>query len=273
MATRLTETLLAEMNRYLKGKMTELEREIFEKKLEDNNDLKKELQLEIELSEVIGDNSDYSIFKSAKNRKEVSKLKTKIRSDEYQEFSNKIKDIGKEYLENEEVFKSRKNYYLYFSIVGVIVLFLGIYFSQMNTSLDSYYNSYAYWDGLPSFTEKGQAEDLFSKGELAFKNKNYKEAVTYFEAINLSNELYPFSLMYLGVSYDKLNQNKKAIGTFKELTTTFSQENTKGYWYIVQIYLKLNDKNKVEETLNIILQSEQNYYYKEAFYLSEKIKK
>ena len=37
------------------------------------------------------------------------------------------------------------------------------------------------WSELPSFVEKGDQENAFAKGEIAFKEGNYKEAIAIFD--------------------------------------------------------------------------------------------
>ncbi len=274
MASELTEALLAEMNRYLNDEMDELERKRFERKLENDEKLRKELVLEKELREVLNEDSDYTVFNSQQKNEELSALKTKLRSDEYQELSNTIKSVGKEYLENEEATKPRKNYYKYISLAAVLVLFFGIYFSQINTSLDSYYEANVNWNELPSFTEKGQQEDLFSQGEMAFKASNYEEAIAKFTQIETTHELYVYSLQYLGASYDLLNKNDKAITTFQKLANIGNtHQHSKGNWYEALMHLKNNDREKAITTLEKSAKNPKAYKHKEAKELIEEIKK
>lgn len=273
MASELTEALLAEMNRYLNDEMDELERKRFEQKLENDEQLKKELTLEKELRDALNENSDYTLFSGNQQNEELSALKTKLRSDEYQELSNTIKSVGKEYLENEEAAKPRKNYYKYISIAAVLVLCFGIYFSQIKTSLDSYYEANVNWSELPSFTEKGQQEDLFSQGEIAFKASNYEEAIAKFTQIETTHELYVHSLQYLGASYDLLNKNDEAIATFQKLASIgTTREHSKGNWYEALIHLKNNDKEKAIAALEKSAKNTRAFKHKEAKKLIEEIK-
>ncbi|WP_298419855.1 hypothetical protein [uncultured Kordia sp.] len=272
MASKLTEALLAEMHRYLNDEMNELERKRFEQKLANDEELKQELVLEKELREALHEDSDYNIFQNNQNNEELTKLKTKLRSDEYQQLSNAIKNVGTEYLEEKTV-KPRTNYYKYAMIAAVLILFCGIYFSQVNTSLDSYYDANVNWSELPSFIEKGQQENLFSQGELAFRASNYEEAISKFSKIESSHESYVFSLQYLGASYDILNKNEEAIATFQKLSKSGnSNEHSKGYWYETLIYLKMNNKEKTIISLKNLTKKSKNYKYKEALKLLDELK-
>jgi hypothetical protein len=272
MASRLTEMLLADIERYLKNEMSGSDLEIFEKKLKDDAELRSELRIQIELFESVGNNSDYAMFQQKLNREEVDRLKSKLRSKEYQGLSSNIKNAEKMYLSEQSTTKrSFRKYYRYLAIAGMIVLFFGIYFSQMNSSYSSYYDSYADWSTLPSFTEKGEL-NTFTKGELAFKKEDYKAAVEQFATIETSDELYIFSLQYLGASYDKLNQNDNAIATFQKLSKVDdSYESSKGYWYEALLHLKNNDKEKAIIALQKSVGNSKNYNAEEAKLLLKKL--
>ncbi|MBC8754618.1 tetratricopeptide repeat protein [Kordia sp. YSTF-M3] len=271
MASKLTAMLLADMERYLKGEMTGLELQKFEQKLKEDAELRSELRIQIELFEAVGNNSDYSVFQEKLNREEVDKLKSKLRSKEYQDLSANIKNAEKVYFSEQSKVRPFQKYYRYLAIAGVIVLFFGIYFSQMNPSYSSYYDSYVDYSTLPSFIEKGEVT-TFTKGELVFKKEDYQAAAEYFAAIETSNELYPHSLLWLGASYDKLNQNDKAITTFQKLSKVADPYlSSKGYWYEALIHLKDNDKEKAMKALEKSTEDEDNFNFQEAKVLLRKL--
>ncbi|WP_430409159.1 tetratricopeptide repeat protein [Kordia sp.] len=265
MASKLTEALLAEMHQYLNGTMNELERTRFEQKLANDEELKRELVLEKELRTVLNEDSEYNPLAIEQKSEELTKLKAKLRSDEYQQLSNTIKSVGASYLKEETAKKPRKSYHKYFMVAAVVVLFFGIYFSLLTTSLDSYYEANVNWSELQSFVEKGQQKDLFSQGETAFRASNYEEAIAKFTQIESTNKYYVYSLQYLGASYDKLNENEKAIATFRKLLKSGnSLENSKGLWYETLIHLKMKNKEKAIESLKNLIKNSTNYKYKEA---------
>ncbi|EDP96288.1 tetratricopeptide repeat protein [Kordia algicida OT-1] len=273
MASELTEKLLGDIERYVKGEMTGIELKMFEDKLKGDATLRSELQLQIELSEALGNQSDYSLFKQKLSREEINKLKTKLRSKEYQGLSANIRNAEKVYFSEKENVKPIQKYYRYFAIAGMIVLFLSIYFIQMTSSYSDYYEEYVDWTELPSFIEKGQQKDAFFKGEIAFKQEEYKEAAAFFEQVKPSYELYVYSLQYLGASYDKLGKNDKAIATFQKLADfDDSFESSKGTWYEAMIHLKMEAKDKAIYLLNTHIEDPDNYNYSEAKVLLRKLK-
>lgn len=271
MASKLTAVLLADMERYVKNEMTGLELKMFEEKLKEDAELRSELRIQIELFEAIGNTSTYSVFQEKLNRAEVEKLKTKLRSKEYQDLSANIKNAEKVYFSEQSKVRSFQKYYRYFAIAAVLVLFFGIYFSQVNSSYSSYYDSYVDYSTLPSFIEKGNLT-TFTKGELAFKKEDYTTAVEQFSAVETSNELYVHSLLYLGASYDKLNQNDKAIAVFQKLASVDdSYESSKGYWHEALLHLKNNNKEKALLALEKSTAKNVNYNYQKAKVLLRKL--
>lgn len=273
MASELTEKFLGDIERYLKGEMTGIELKMFEDKLKEDTTLRSELKLQIELSEALGNQSDYSLFKQKLSREEIDKLKTKLRSKEYQGLSANIRNAEKVYFREKNKVRPFQKYYGYFAIAGMIVLFLSIYFTQMTSSYSDYYEEYVDWSELPSFVEKGQQKDAFSKGEVAFKQGKYKEAAEFFEQVTPSYELYIYSLQYLGASYDKLGKNDKAITTFQKLADfDDSYESSKGTWYEAMIHLKMEDKDKAIYILNTHVEDTDNYNYDKAKVLLRKLK-
>ncbi|WP_299888107.1 hypothetical protein [uncultured Lacinutrix sp.] len=275
MEVKLTDALLKQIDDYIKGGMMDDDRLSFEKEMEQNTALKDEVILQQELITLIG-LEEWVSFRNTKENEDLRALKEQLRSKTFQDASKKIKQIGLDnYKEKKEKIEEKKRKFPFYYIpAAVILLFISVFFMNRNSGLDSYYKDYANWNKeLSSFIVKNSDTSAFSNGEIAFKNKNYTSALKYFKTIKRNNKLYPYSLMYIGASYELENENKKALATFDQLITlnTF-EEHTKGYWYKLLIYLKLNDKKNVEETLNTILQNKENYHYEEAILLSSKIK-
>ena len=79
--------------------------------------------------------------------------------------------------------------------------------------------------------------------------------------------------MYKGAAYELTNKNDEAITAFNELIAQPNfEEHTKGYWYKLLVYLKLEDKENVEAMLAIILKDKANHKYNEALKLAEALK-
>jgi len=258
MEISLTEELLEKIDKYITGKLKGSELKIFEKQLKESKHLQEEVILQKQLISIVGQQKWHTLSDDIKNE-ELQKIKEKLRSEEYQLLSKKIRDIGNLHVEKKTRFKIK---YLYYVGAAVVVLMASIFTFNTNQSLDDYYTSYANWEELPSFIEKGAAKNNFIIGETYFKKENYAKAIESFNLVDTKNELYPYSLMYIGAAYELVNKNEAALQAFDKLINLKSfDENTKGYWYKMLIYLKLNNKAKALEMINMISEDKGNYKY------------
>lgn len=272
----LTDAILKQIDDYIKGTLSNSQRIAFEKQMEDNAALKDEVALQQELIALIGQEK-WIHFRNTKNNEELAAIVAQLRSEKFQNTSKRIRQIGLDNYKGKEIKKSRKKKkyaFYYISAAAMILLFLGIFFMNRTSNLDSYYEDYADWNNeLNSFVVKNNGTDYFSKGEIAFKKGEYKEALKQFNNITENDKLYPYSLMYRGAAYELTNRNDEAIATFSALIAqTNFDEHAKGYWFKLLVYLKLEDKENVEMMLDIILKDKTNYKYNEALKLSEALK-
>ncbi|MBL7885362.1 MAG: hypothetical protein JNJ52_01325 [Flavobacterium sp.] len=258
----MTIEIIEQINQYLKGTLPEDEKRLFEKKIAEDETLREEVIIQKQLFLLQGIETNDLPF-DYDNQSDLLVIKNKLQSEEYQLLSAKIRKAG---VEAKNKPTQHKNYWLKYAVAASIALVFGVlfYFNSQN-SLENYYHENVNWEELPSFIEKGQSENDFSNGELLFKKGDYKKAIETFNKIESSNQLYPYSLMYIGASYDVLNENDKAIETFDLLSSLTSfQENSKGYWYKMLIYMKQNNKDKMLEMRSIILSDPSNFNYTKA---------
>lgn len=274
MEIELTDALLKQIDDYIKGTLTNAERLVFEKKMEENTALKEEVALQHELITFIG-LEKWITFSDNRQYEDLKTLKEQFRSKTFHDTSKKVRQIGLDsYKEKVQKTKKSKRPFYYIPAVAAILLLISVFVMSPNSGLAPYYDDYVNWEKeLPSFTVKNSGISHFYKGEIAFRNKKYKEALAHFNSVKEGEELYPYSLMYKGAAYELVNQNNKALKAFDKLIVLGEfEEHTKGYWYKLLIYLKLNEKEKVEEISNKILNNEKNYNYKETLQLISKIK-
>ncbi|WP_459210672.1 tetratricopeptide repeat protein [Aquimarina rhabdastrellae] len=269
METNLTAAMLDKIEQYIKGEMNDADRIAFEALLANNDQLQEEVMLQKQYYSL--HQKDWSMLKDDPDNEELQQLKQKLRSSEYQHLSNTIKKAGADYISQQNKPSTFKKYYHYFAYAAVIAIIFTIVITKQNPSLDTYYHDYVEWNTLPSLIEKSQNENNFIKGELAFKREDYTTAITHFNTVTADSKFYVFSLMYLGASYDKLDQNDKAIAAFNQLILTDSIEKSKGYWFKLLIHLKTNNKEKAVAVLHLITANKNNYKYTEALELLKKI--
>lgn len=272
MAIELTERLLAQIDGYLKGTLPISESDTFKKRLQNEPELQEEVRLQQQLFDTLGTEEWHSIH-AANNKERLAELKSKIRSKEYQNLSANIRNAETVYFNEKTKGKSFQKYYRYIAIAAMIILFFGVYVTQMNSSYSSYYEDHVNWSKeLSSFAEKGQQKDAFSQGEVAFKQEKYKEAVAFFQKVTPTHELYTHSLVNLGASYDILDDTEKAIEAFQKLASVDdAYESSKGNWYTAMMYLKMENKEKAIEALQKSIKGSESFKYDEAKILLRKL--
>ncbi|WP_298513227.1 tetratricopeptide repeat protein [uncultured Kordia sp.] len=273
MAIELTEQLLTQIDGYLKDTLSIVEKEAFEKRLRSEPELQEEVRLQQQLFDILG-NEEWHTIQRPEHKERLTALKSKLRSKEYQDLSASIRNAEQAYLTDEVKVHPLKKYYRHVAFAASIIVFFGIYFTQMNaSSYRSLYEDHVNWSQeLPSFVEKGQQKDIFLQGETAFKQKNYKEASVFFEKVTPSHELYNYSLQYLGAAFDKLDENDKAIAAFQKLASVNDpHERSKGNWYTAMIYLKMEQKDKAIAELQKLVKDTDSYKYTAAKALLDKL--
>lgn len=264
MAIKLTEQLLAQIDSYLHHTLSTSDAEAFEQRLRDEPELQEEVRLQQQLFNILGKEEWYTIQRH-EHKERLASLKSKLRSKEYQDLSASVRNAEKAYLEETTKVHSFKKYYRYIAVVAAIIIFFGIYVTQTNSSLQSYYETYVNWSDLPSIVEKGQNQNTLIDGEKAFTQKNYPKAIEAFQKVTATNEFYNHSLLYLGAAYDQLDKNDKAIETFQKLATvTDVYERSRGNWYTAMMYLKIQNKEKAVSLLRTLTKDPENYKYEEA---------
>ena len=264
MAIELTEQLLAQIDGYLKETLSAAEKEAFEQRLQNEPELQEEVRLQQQLFDIIGKEQWHTIER-LQYEDRITKLKSKLRSSEYQNLSANLRNAEKAYLKEQTTINPFKKYYRYIAVAAAIIIFFGIYITQTIVSLRSYYETYVNWSDLPSFVEKGQEQNTFLQGEEAFKQKNYTEAIAHFQKILPTDELYTNSLVYIGAAYDLLDENDKAIATFQKLASVDDKyERSRGNWYIAMLYLKMENKEKAISLLRTLTKDADSYNYEEA---------
>lgn len=258
----ITAELLETIDNYLKGELSQIERSNFEKQVNENKELEELVFIQKKLFELNNFNAKNENL-NVDYIEDYNYYKQQLMKEENQELFAKINDIGRK--ENQVKYGKKRGYLKYYIVASIAVFFSIVFLLTSNYSLENYYDDNVNWEELPSFVSKEQSVNHFTKGETFFKNNNYEKAILAFSAIKSDDELYPYSLMYIGASYDKLNKNDDAIRTFDKLVTLKKfEEYSRGYWYKLLIYLKENNRSKAIEMRSIILQNTSNFNYEKA---------
>jgi len=248
------------------------ERADFEKRMLLDETLKEEVALERSLLTHMNE-EDWELMDVEENKERLNELRTALRSEENTALSDMIREVGTEYRTRTSK-PVRKNFFYAVAASIAILVSVTSYFMFKQTTLETYYAEYANWTEIPSFVEKDQGLNAMAKGEVLYKDHQFQETADYFKEYlqTATEEHRPFVLMYLGAAYTELKQYESALNAFELLTKTNTIASSRGYWYQLLIYLKLEQKEKVQEILAVILLDVDNYNHSKALELQEKLK-
>lgn len=268
MNQEFTDKTHQEIEAYIMHSMSEEEITSFESKINEDDLLKQEVLLQQSIHQAFNEN-DWNNGHHSDEEKGIKNLTNKLSSNTYKKASQNINNAADAYFSKMEGKAIRENHFPFYKIAIAVsvLLFISFLFFFSSNSLESQYKILAQWDDIPSVVEKGASGNTVAKGEELFRTGKYNDVINFYASSQTDS---PYSFIYLGISYLELNNHEKALQVFDQLIATNSIESSRGYWYKLLVYIKMNDKNKAREMLNIILKSEDNYNYQKALLLSER---
>ncbi|MEP3210683.1 MAG: tetratricopeptide repeat protein [Maribacter sp.] len=211
--------LFESIERYLSHSLTSEERKQFEKEVDANLDLKKELELHRSLHIEMSDTDSL-------------------------EFRKKLEGIASD-LRNKR--KKKTPLWRYAAIVLTLLgttIFLWLQMQTGNVSLfDTYYKVYPVEDAIRGTDQSGAQQIL-----KYYTQENYEKVVpllTEFCAENPENSRFK---IYLGNALLQTGQAEKAISTFQSITEG-STNYEDALWYLALSYIKLEQFDQAKSTL------------------------
>lgn len=259
----ITEEIVDTIDNYLKGKLSVNETLAFEKQLQNDSELAELVSIQQNLF-ALQEFETTNKISNGKATAGIQHYKNKIQEEETQKLFQIVKQIGHK---NENNKIKNKSFSLVYYIAASIVIVLGasLYFNA-NSGLEHYYEENVNWSELPSYTNKGNdGYSNFTNGEILFREKKYTEAIFTLEKMQPSEEWYPYALLYLGACYEQLNQNDKALFYFQKVSNINNfEENSRGYWCQLLVYLKMDNAHKAKELKTLILKDANNYNYEKV---------
>ncbi len=257
-----------EIEAYIHGRMSPEALVIFKEKLANDKTLQEDVLLQESLRDALGQDHWASLENDPANEA-LQKLKTTLKSDTYAQISTTIKEVGADYTNNPTNKKQDRRVYYRIAIAAAVLLLCTLPF-LINSSSESYYDQYANWESLPSLREKGDSQTHLIAGESLYFSQKYEEAIRYFEdTIGPNDPYYSYGLLYLGASYFQAGNLAKAHQTYDALIATNTLQSSYGYWYKLLLYLKVENTEKVNEMLSLIVSNPDHYNYKEAKKIQE----
>ena len=235
------------VDRYLEGVMSIEERIWFEKELQGNDPLQREMELQKSVSAMLADQEvlDLQMQLNDIHDQYFGERKTILNVD------RKVKKI------------------LYFSSAAMVSLALSLFLLMHGVEHTSNAELYARYFSPAEINMSFRAGTPSGNNELRsammlYENKDYKEAIKLFEKI-LSEDNSRIGLnLYSGIShmeikeYDEANKRFKKIIDHKASAFVESAE-----WYLGLCYLKMDDDQKAKEVFDGIVKGK-SYYSKDA---------
>lgn len=172
---------------------------------------------------------------------------------ELKAFKKNLKSISKEH------FKTKKPKVVslkpwQYAIAASIAILVGLFvFQNINPSFDDYNNP-----EMATFVERGDVNENLKLAQDAFNDKNYKTAISHFEAVLKANKSPEIQYFY-AISLLEDNQFQKAETNLAELKSGTSIYKNKAIWYLALSKLKQKDYDSCKEILQTIPDDYEDY--------------
>ncbi len=248
---------------YLGGEMTPGEQREFELAMSQDLELQKEVRLSNEINHHLNEKS-WLYSEEAKDDKTKQELEEYIKSEEAILLKSKISEVGDRFKKRKH--QRRRFFYTGGAIAAIFILgffVTNLFFDQKSNA--ALYNEYYTDMDLPSLVKRGSQNKLLQDGIVAFKAKEYKEAITAFQKyMDTSKDENPLIHAYIGFSHLETNQIEKSLNSFDTLLRSDSIDRSRGLWYKALAYLKDNRIEASKKVLSKIIGDSLNYNYKKA---------
>ncbi|WP_271783647.1 tetratricopeptide repeat protein [Aquimarina algiphila] len=243
-----------EIDAYLNGEMTPEMRKVFEDKILNDTEAKKEFELHREMNAVLNEN-DWEITETTSQHSKIIQYEAFLKSKKGKAIANSIQNAENDYFNNKS--QSRKKQILLYgvSIAALFVIGLFIFFNSNNSiNSQNLYAKYSNWEELPSLTSRNGDTDL-AKAEKLFRQKQYQNALLILEKHQSTNDntINPQVLIYIGVIQLELNNPEAANKNFQKLLQSNSLDAYKAHWYLALCYLKSEKIKKAKKELEIMI--------------------
>jgi len=241
------------IEKYLLGKMSEEERQLFEERLASDTDLREEKE---RLEEYI----------------------LAIEYDHLKEALESYKIMGEEMTEEEsssrnvDTTRAARIRPLQFWMVAASILLIGwvgyLFYSNLNMKPDQHLENIFYSDpGLPTVMGENDRY-LFYDAMVDYKAGEYEEAIGKWSEISeVGRDTLDY---YTGMAWLNMKEWKKSEDILKQLPEDSSLKD-KANWYLVQIYIELGEFEKAVQALEAVPDSREGYQEVQEF-LSSKIR-
>ncbi len=261
-----------EIDAYLNGEMTPEMRKVFEDKILNDTEAKKEFELYREMNTVF-DDTDWELTEEASQHPKIKQSEAFLKSEKGKAIAKSIQNVENDYFDTTS--QPRKKQILLYvgSIAAVLIIGLFIFFqSKYIINNQSLYAEYKDWEELPSLTLRSGDTDL-AKAEKLFTQKQYQKSLLILEKHQSANDytINPQVLIYMGVIQLELNNAEAAQKNFQKLLQSNSLDAYKAHWYLALCYLKSKKIKKAKKELEIMIKDTISFKDENAQELIKKI--
>ncbi|NER14517.1 hypothetical protein GWK08_13770 [Leptobacterium flavescens] len=258
----MNDDLKMKIEAYLGNTMPPEEALLFEKQMEENEELLREVTLAREINLYLTDNTS---VEEVPENEYTGNLRSFLESDEARSVEEKLRKVQNEYRKDAVKARRRRYFMMAAAIAGLLIISsLALIFTQESNPQELFAKYYS-TDDLPSVIKRGATGDELNRGVIAFRDSNFFEAVNLFEAYKKTvSETDPAVHLYLGLSYLQTGSYDKALGELDLLLHSDALDRSKAQWFKALVYLKMDNKKKAEEVLKKILEDPSNFNYAEA---------
>jgi len=268
-------------DRYIEGRLTGKELEEFERALENDPDLKNDLEkfkaLYIAAEKTIGqdkpEEEEYAIDKETDelSRDDISKYRKEKRglSDtDMTGFEEMLKNAERDHF-NERGGRFKKTRFIWYGAAAVVFMILAVSVfmiirtNKLNT-LDLYATFFEPYVKSEKIFELTRSSDDFYYAVKVFEAGDYSRAAILFSNLADSVELEAYALFYAGLTSMELGRWDEAISSLKNAIGC--GENQIAYdsrWYLGLCYLRVDDEDSARTQFEI-LASEKNEYTRKS---------
>lgn len=253
---------LKNIDKYLNNEMTSEEVIEFRKEVAENSALAEELKLQEDMRAAFSKDQWFSSSNVNTASKQGDALLSYLKSDEANTLKTKIGAVVK----TQGSSKNASKFWLLSSAAAIVILLVTYYFLFL-TPKPSYQELYIQniaLEELPSLVSRGENNDNLVKGQLAFEEANYLQAINHFKTYFQTDSDNPVGHLYLGLAYLETGSYSKALNELDKLAVSNTLESKSADWYKAMIYLKMERENELIETLTKIASDTDNFKSEKA---------
>ena len=228
---------------YLNGVLSKEDQAAFEKTLEEQPELRAELELYREIESTLA--ADFQ------HEQENAAVKATLTSESKAFFAEEKKEA-------KVITLQRSHWIRSIAVAAAVVLVIVFAWPYLKPSASLQYADLAHHPKA-SFTEMGGTEEWLPQAEKAFNAGNYAGAIQPLQTYLLAHDENTQAWFYLGICLLETNEYDKAGTLFQQISTSDTAYKTEAVWYLALTALKKGDTKTCKDYLMQIPEGSGHY--------------